>query len=468
MKLFLNADTVFADFSLNELLPSDFAMFNVATHMRTLILSRVNLTAMSQIEFSKLANLTYLDMSWNMLTRLTLSAHFFNLEYFDASFNRIEVVVADIFTVADRDIRPLKQLNLAYNRIKCVSAPSNSFLNYLRLDSLHLSHNQLEAVPHFYVDLPPSDVYPTVREFHLDHNRITYVDQFSIYTYTLEVLNLDANEIAWIQPDAFYHLKELKRLSMAANVLANLSANYFAYLFNLRHLNLSRNSVSSIEPDTFQSMNRLLFLDLSFNSLVLLEDNVFRGLASLSDLHLFSLGRELVFSNRTFNYLSSLRSIYLNETSVMLNKCVFMHRMVRPVMRNIANKFVFYRSLNLVTSYVRLVNQTTTKAECEFTFNFLQLKIHFNLKRDEDNEIFYQDCRHLLLLSDSYLYANNVKMCFARESNYARFAKYAGANDAMSDESFYRVISNAFYLLTMLSILVFGSTICLIIFKSTV
>jgi hypothetical protein len=49
--------------------------------------------------------------------------------------------------------------------------------------------------------------------------------------------------------------------------------------------------------------------------------------------------------------------------------------------------------------------------DCELTFQFLQFKIHLNLKSDDENERFYEKCKDNLI-KDSNNFDSSMKACF--------------------------------------------------------
>jgi len=82
-----------------------------------------------------------------------------------------------------------------------------------------------------------------------------------------------------------------------------------------------------------------------------------------------------------------------------------MHSIERVVRRNVSNKYVFYKSINLLTF------NNETDLDCELTFQFLQFKIHLNLKSDFQNERFYETCKDFLI-KYSNKFNNSMKSCF--------------------------------------------------------
>ena len=59
----------------------------------------------------------------------------------------------------------------------------------------------------------------------------------------------------------------------------------------------------------------------------------------------------LELKNGSFNHSININNIYLNESVILFNKCLFMHSIERVVQRNVSNgKIVFYKSINVITN----------------------------------------------------------------------------------------------------------------------
>ena len=86
------------------------------------------------------------------------------------------------------------------------------------------------------------------------------------------------------------------------------------------------------------------------------------------------------------------------------------------VERNIEKKYSFYRSLNLISPQFTFdINQTFL---CDFVFKLLQFKIHFNLKSDNDNELFYEKCKIFLIKKSNY-FSKSKKECLNEIQEYS-------------------------------------------------
>ena len=55
------------------------------------------------------------------------------------------------------------------------------------------------------------------------------------------------------------------------------------------------------------------------------------------------------------------------------------------------------------------------ESECKLIFRFLQVKIHFNLKSDYENEIFYEKCENVLVKKEKRFH-NSKNICLKTNS----------------------------------------------------
>jgi hypothetical protein len=85
------------------------------------------------------------------------------------------------------------------------------------------------------------------------------------------------------------------------------------------------------------------------------------------------------------------------------------------------------------------------------TFEFLQFKIHWNLKSDYENEMFYEKCKKSLNKQNNN-FNHSFKKCF---DNF-KFFEHEKDNDKESEEkSILYVLSDGIYLLTMFALIMF-------------
>ena len=258
-------------------------------------------------------------------------------------------------------------------------------------------------------------------------------------------LDLDFNKIQLIYPNALSMLNNLEILSLSYNDLTELIKNNFVNQFKLKYLNLSHNRIYSIEADSFRNLLNLEVLDLSFNILKSIENNIWHGLRSLNDLHLLA-AFEINLTNESLNFLPQLNNLYINESLIIKYKCSFMHSVQPVIQRNVSNgKIVFLKSLNLISPE----NAHDLVNFCELTLEFLQFRIHFNLKIDFENEVFYLRCKESLS-EKTNKFIRNYKKCFPDFKLYDEIS----ANVSILS-SFVKLISGLWFWITVISFLAF-------------
>ena len=122
-------------------------------------------------------------------------------------------------------------------------------------------------------------------------------------------------------------------------------------------------------------------------------------------------------------------------------KCIFMHSLERTVQRNVDNKYVYYRSINLLTQNT---NSYQEKNSCDLKLNLLQFKIHLNLKNDYEIEMFYEKCGDYLVKLENN-FNHTKKQCF-REFEFDN--KEIEENKNLN--SIFKFVSNEYFLITLI------------------
>jgi Leucine-rich repeat (LRR) protein len=446
IEMFLHSDIVSLDFSQNEF-RHQFDNFNKLVNLQALTIRNVSLESLDQIEFENFLNLNYLGLSSNLLTRLDEPSFFGidNLQYLDLSYNSIYFIHKTIFS----RINKLKYLNLENNRIFSIGS---ELTNFLDIETFKISRNLLTLFPVFTVSLGKlTTLVPNLKELSLNYNKINSISFFSVWLSYLEFLSFDSNEISIIKNDAFINLKQLKDLSISRNSLTNLSRNNFQYLFSLLKLNLSYNRIEIIEEKSFENLNKLSLLDLSYNSFKILEDHSFRGLTFLKDLYLLNT---IVFQLKpnSFDNLLSISNIYLNESMLIstsenfTNNCIFMFAINRTIQRNIRDTYIYYRSLNLMSFGVSIEHNLSYF--CNLTFNLIQFNIHFNLKSDYENELFYTKCKNILIDRRNN-FNHNKKKCYRD----FEFSDRITLDDNVRIHVIFKILTNEYFLLSVILLL---------------
>ena len=401
---FLNSELTSLDFSGHNF-NGDFKRLNALTNVEVLKLRHIGLESMKAIDFVNFPRLSHLDLALNNLTRL-LSDSFVPLDklvYLDLSHNQIEFVDENIFGLPESSVLyPLEFLNLEHNRITFMGS---HMFNVLALNVFRMSHNLLAMYPAYDAINIEGDFDLSAKEFYFNNNKLRCVKPFSGFASSLAKLSLEFNDIEFIEQNAMSMLKKLESLRLSHNLLPNITADNFYSLFSLKYLNLSHNRIQSIAQNSFQNLGKLEILDASFNSLLEIENNLFTGLSGLKDLHLLN-AYGLKLYNRSFSDLTALSNIYLNESVVSSNKCLFMHSIERQIQRSVASRFIYFKSLNLISAEILVYN-------CYLKFNFIQFMVLFNLKSDHEYELFVEKCQ-FVLISQRNNFKHRFKECFAK------------------------------------------------------
>jgi Leucine-rich repeat (LRR) protein len=455
-EIFLNSKIKIIDFSNNRI--ENFKIFNNLQNLISLELRRVNLESMSQIEFGNFKDLKYLDLSHNRLSQLTFTSFEFllKLEYLDLGSNQIAFIDSNIFNRYEISVpNRLRHLNLENNLIVALES---IFINYLNLELFKISNNFLNDMPYFGFYIIGNWLQPNP-QLDFSHNNLKKIREFPVCLGDIYELYLDFNKISLIELNALFRLKSLKNLSMSNNLLENITENNFFYLTSLKYLNLSFNRLKSIEMNSFVNLNKLISLDLSHNDLHSIEANLFNGLDYLNDFFLFNQSEAFNLNNKSFESLTSVGNIYLNKATLIEYKCIFVRfAKERNFLRNIRNKFKFYKSINLIT------HDMGEFFDCDLIFNFLQFRIHFNLRTDYENELFYEKCKISLIKASNTFDTSQMK-CSEQSMALSEFIRHDNENllEEENKNRLGKVFNDFIYYLTMGLILsLLGPAFCMI------
>ncbi|KAL7988310.1 hypothetical protein Chor_007229 [Crotalus horridus] len=255
---------------------------NSQGHLRELYLQNNNLSSegLAHSTFSKLKRLEYLDLSNNNLTEVPAGLPA-NIVILHLGRNHLKGLPPERLS----RVRGLQYLLLQSNALTASGMHPEAFAHLRSLHTLHLYNNQLDGIP--------SGLPRRVRSLMLLHNQIARIglNDF-VATYALTELNLSYNRLysAHIHRLAFRKLRLLETLDISGNRLTllpaglpnslqvlNLQKNQLnalsperlVNLTMLKELHLAHNrlKISSISPGTWHELHGLKLLDLSFNEL---------------------------------------------------------------------------------------------------------------------------------------------------------------------------------------------------------
>ncbi|CAH0384158.1 unnamed protein product [Bemisia tabaci] len=228
-----------------------------------------------------------------------------NIQTLDVSYNHFVLLP----TLGFSTLKRLKDLYLNNNEISMIAERSLHGLKQLQI--FDLSSNRIVSLP---VDMF-RDCADSITEIYLQNNSINVLSP-ELFTNLNQLMSLDLsfNQLtsAWINKDTFSGLIRLVLLNLSHNSIARLDASMFHDLYTLQILNLQNNQIESIQPDTFAPMSNLHTLKLSSNKIKSIDVYAFNGLYVMSYLSLdYNMIERLhpdVFKNCT-----GLQDLYLSS-----------------------------------------------------------------------------------------------------------------------------------------------------------
>ncbi|KAH0628742.1 hypothetical protein JD844_010220 [Phrynosoma platyrhinos] len=224
--------------------------------LRELYLQNNNLSSegLDSSTFSRLKSLEYLDLSNNNLTQVPAGLPA-NIVILHLGRNSLNFLPPECLS----RVKGLQYLLLQGNALTAAGVHPDAFSHLRSLHTLHLYNNRLERIPQ---GLPRR-----VRSLMLLHNQITWVGLHDFAgTYALVELNLSYNRLysARIHRLAFRKLRRLETLDISANHLTLLPAGLPS---SLQVLNLQKNQINSLSPELLANLTMLKELHLAHNRL---------------------------------------------------------------------------------------------------------------------------------------------------------------------------------------------------------
>uniref|UniRef100_A0A8C5N0M4 TIR domain-containing protein n=1 Tax=Leptobrachium leishanense TaxID=445787 RepID=A0A8C5N0M4_9ANUR len=175
----------------------------------------------------------------------------------------------------------MKSVDLSRNRLKNVACLQ--FLNVSEFEILIVEHNLLKQLTNCNNDRK----FLKLSFISFQYNRIWSVNDYAFsFAPNLQTLNLNMNNIIFMESKSFSGLTKLKQLRLDNNLIPDLYTNSFMDLRELQVLNLRNNRIAVIFNNIFQNLGNLTTLDLGGNKISHLEPESFNGLQSLTKLYL--------------------------------------------------------------------------------------------------------------------------------------------------------------------------------------
>lgn len=241
----------------------------------------------------KLDTLVYLNLSSNPLTSLPELIQSPNLKALDLSNCQIHKIHGHDLL---QNLPSLETLILRGNPLHTLSDLTSTSLTTLDLSICRLTHLHPELLQNL----------PNLVKLNLAHNtRISLASRSGEYVYSesLKVLDLSRCNMDAIEVSGF---PNLTTLHLHGNLIKNLRALDFQQNSALKRVELSANSITYIAPDALRTLSQLMHLDLSHNMIHSLDADTFAHNPQLTSIN---LSRNLMTS---FSRLHSQSLRHLN------------------------------------------------------------------------------------------------------------------------------------------------------------
>lgn len=258
--------------------------------LRHLDLSRNKIQSLPPNVFNGITKMNHLNLSFNSMTQLPLGlfepiTNMLNLDLSGNRFSSLESEILDPLTklkvfnlssnsLIGKEINPhlfgphITHLDLSRNDMS--DAPDNLLHLLQSLEYLNLERTFLTVVPKFAT----APNLRTVKYLVLSTNQIQKIDDKTIFVNldNLETLDLQKNNLEFINEHVFKPLRKLKGIVLRSNKLSEISINLFQNLPKLVNLDLLHNYLESFNVDALKGTS-LRNLNLSDNRLTFMPEN---------------------------------------------------------------------------------------------------------------------------------------------------------------------------------------------------
>ncbi|XP_076731059.1 toll-like receptor 8 [Maylandia zebra] len=359
-----------------------------ATHLD---LSENFIKSIKDESFSKLTNLTQLNLNWANKSKDGYGCRLLNIPA-NAFKNLTKIKQLELsgncLTEIPRNLpHSVEKLDLNINKIS-LDKLNNSFIGLKNITNLLLSKNCYFWNPcgkSVAIMEKPFQILDKLQVLDLSYNNLTHIPKGLPQSIT--ILGLDSNKIENISKDDFQGLLNLKVLDIKGNCPRCHNARYpcvpcpngsihihpdaFQRLTQLEILDLGGNSLNYLKPSWFQSLKNLKVLYLAFNFLlksITGEEPSFEAFSYLHRLEKLDLSfnyalglyPEKITLSKDFSQLRSLKTLHLEALvfqSIGPDTLTPLYNLKNLSALNLGTNFIIYSNSTLFShfSHVKMI-----------------------------------------------------------------------------------------------------------------
>ncbi|XP_018563183.1 toll-like receptor 13 [Anoplophora glabripennis] len=428
------------------------AAFNYLERLKEIYLGQNELTTISDGIFNTLATLDKLDLSRNRIE--TVTNHAFSgvsLRTLYLKHNNI----SNLGEVLLSSLKSLSVLDVSYNNLSNITS-----FHGLKVQSLNLSHNQIEIVDFEMIQETPiidfsfNNISKTTgfnaskaNTVILSHNRINNFEKND----NVNVLDISYNSIQTLGSDLLS--KSLTEIYLSFNLISSFNVDTFFGLYNLKHLYLDNNNLSSVPNSCFKDLNSLTHLNLSGNKLTYFK---FGTLDNLVNLQVLDISKNNFKAIPQFHSLSELTHLFIQNNEISdVNTFVIYEQLPHLREINLINNTWSCQKLVNIVYKLKRKNIFISKGNFLDESNIYGIKCHetsenssvniskseINLDYSKLNSFFNEDFTKTLLYkyfnqdfkeTEFFKYLESLKKSI--NSNYTQNVDYSALNKKLLHE----------------------------------
>ena len=317
---------------------ADYANFNFTGSIKTVDvhtfeslsnLSMLSLRSNSITSFEYLQiprNLKQLFLAYNSMNYFALSRTMGVLDLLDISYNRFRSFKSMDFTFLANltfldlsnnphaypneisgHMKPLVNvIHLYLENLSINTIDSNFFKTNTKLQHVYLSYNKISSLD-YRAFKGLNDLFTIL----LYYNNLTKISSGTFSNPYLYEIDLSYNQISQMENSSFYgYSSSFTRIILDNNKLTKILPRTFLNGFNL--INLSNNQISEIDSLTFDGCSQIGYLDLSYNKIEKIASGSFNNL----DLRDLILSNNILVKLRNSSFVGQIVNLDLSNNRI--------------------------------------------------------------------------------------------------------------------------------------------------------